>query len=211
MGTVTSTLANAFWKNIIIFFTTLTFSLPLGLFLSFFQLSRLKAFRFFSNLLIWIIRGTPLLLQLFLVFYVPGLCFGHPFRSRMAATLIAFIVNYSAYFSEIFRGAILNIDASQKEAAICLGLPRGSTFFYVIFPQALKGAIAPIGNEVTTLVKDTSLARVIAIKEILMVASEYTSKGIIWPVFYTGVFFLIGSFLCTFAFSRIETHLRSSQ
>lgn len=129
----------------------------------------------------------------------------------MAATLIAFIVNYSAYFSEIFRGAILNIDASQKEAAICLGLPRGSTFFYVIFPQALKGAIAPIGNEVTTLVKDTSLARVIAIKEILMVASEYTSKGIIWPVFYTGVFFLIGSFLCTFAFSRIETHLRSSQ
>ena len=211
MGTVTSTLANAFWKNIIIFFTTLTFSLPLGLFLSFFQLSRLKAFRFFSNLLIWIIRGTPLLLQLFLVFYVPGLCFGHPFRSRMAATLIAFIVNYSAYFSEIFRGAILNIDASQKEAAICLGLSRGSTFFYVIFPQALKGAIAPIGNEVTTLVKDTSLARVIAIKEILMVASEYTSKGIIWPVFYTGVFFLIGSFLCTFAFSRIETHLRSSQ
>ena len=211
MGTVTSTLANAFWKNIIIFFTTLTFSLPLGLFLSFFQLSRLKAFRFFSNLFIWIIRGTPLLLQLFLVFYVPGLCFGHPFRSRMAATLIAFIVNYSAYFSEIFRGAILNIDASQKEAAICLGLPRGSTFFYVIFPQALKGAIAPIGNEVTTLVKDTSLARVIAIKEILMVASEYTSKGIIWPVFYTGVFFLIGSFLCTFAFSRIETHLRSSQ
>ena len=147
------------------------------------------------------------MLQLFVVFYVPGLVFGIPMRNRMAAALIAFVINYACYFSEIFRGGIESIPRGQYEAGQVLGLTKSQIFFKVVLLQVIKRIVPPMANEIITLVKDTSLARVIAVSEILMSAERFAGKGIIWPLFYTGAYFLIFCGALTLLFGYIEKKL----
>lgn len=204
---VTTQLLAGFGENLIIFFCTLVMSLPLGLVIAFGSMSRFRPLRFLVRIFVWVIRGTPLLLQLFIVFYVPGLVFGAPFKSRITATLIAFVINYAAYFSEIYRGGIESIPRGQYEAGYVLGMTRSQVFFKVVLMQVIKRIMPPISNEVITLVKDTSLARVIAVAEVIMVAERFTARGLVWPLFYTGVFFLAFSGLLSLLFSHIERKL----
>ena len=147
------------------------------------------------------------MLQLFVVFYVPGLLFDTPMKSRMTAALIAFVINYAAYFSEIYRGGIESIPKGQYEAGQVLGMTKSQIFFKVVLMQVVKRIIPPMSNEIITLVKDTSLARVIAVSEILMQATDFTSKGIIWPLFYAGGFYLIFVGVLTILFNYIEKKL----
>jgi len=144
------------------------------------------------------------MLQLFVVFYVPGLVFGVPMKNRLLAATIAFVINYACYFSEIYRGGIEAIPGGQYEAGQVLGLTKTQTFFRVVLMQVVKRIIAPMGNEFLTLVKDTSLARVIAFSEIIMAAERYTARGLIWPLFYTAVYFLVFSGILTLLFGWIE-------
>ena len=145
--------------------------------------------------------------HLFVVLYVPGLVFGIPMRNRMIAAIIAFVINYACYFSEIFRGGIESITKGQYEAGKVLGMTKSQIFFRVILVQVIKRIIPPMSNEIITLVKDTSLARVIMLAEILKNAQDWAAKGFIWPVFYTGVFYLIFVGLLTIIFNRIEKKL----
>jgi polar amino acid transport system permease protein len=204
---VTTELLVGFWENCYIFFMTLLFAIPLGLVISFGSMSKFKPLSFITKVFVWIIRGTPLMLQLFVVFYVPGLAFDMPMRSRMLATLIAFVINYACYFSEIFRGGIEGIPKGQFEAGQVLGLNKTQIFFKVILLQVIKRIIPPMSNEIITLIKDTSLARVIAVSEILMNAERFTGEGVIWPLFYTGVFFLLFNGLLTILFNKLEKSL----
>lgn len=204
---VSLSLAEGFLENCRLFFETLLFSIPLGLIISFGSMSKFKPLSFLVKVFVWCIRGTPLMLQLFVVFYVPGLVFGTPMRSRMAAALLAFVINYACYFSEIFRGGIESIPKGQYEAGQVLGLTKSQVFFKVILLQVVKRIVPPMSNEIITLVKDTSLARVIAVSEILMSAERFAGKGIIWPLFYTGVYFLAFSGILTLLFGYIEKKL----
>ncbi len=204
---VTATLAEGLFENIKIFFFTLLFALPLGMVITMGSMAKFKPIRWLTRTFVWIIRGTPLMLQLFVVLYVPGLVFGIPMRDRMVAALIAFVINYSAYFSEIYRGGIESIPKGQYEACQVLGMSKSQTFFKVILMQVIKRVVPPMGNEIITLVKDTSLARVIAVAEILKAAEIFSSRGIIWPLFYTGAFFLIFCGLLTVFFGKIEKKL----
>lgn len=200
-------LLQGFGENCKIFILTLIFALPLGLVIAMGSMSKIKIIKYITKAFVWVIRGTPLMLQIFVVFFVPGFAFGVPMRSRMTATLIAFIINYSAYFSEIYRGGIEAIPKGQYEAGQVLGMTKSQIFFKVVLMQVVKRIIPPMSNEIITLVKDTSLARVISITEILMTAEEYATMGIIWPLFYTAVFFLIFCGVLTLLFNFIEKKL----
>ncbi len=200
-------LLQGFGENCKIFILTLIFALPLGLVIAMGSMSKIKIIKYITKAFVWVIRGTPLMLQIFVVFFVPGFAFGVPMRSRMTATLIAFIINYSAYFSEIYRGGIEAIPKGQYEAGQVLGMTKSQIFFKVVLMQVVKRIIPPMSNEIITLVKDTSLARVISITEILMTAEEYAAMGIIWPLFYTAVFFLIFCGVLTLLFNFIEKKL----
>lgn len=147
------------------------------------------------------------MLQLFVIFYVPGLVFEIPMRNRMLAALIAFVINYACYFSEIFRGGIESIPRGQYEAGQVLGLTKSQIFSKIVLLQVIKRIVPPMSNEIITLVKDTSLARVIAVGEILLAAERFAGKGIIWPLFYTGVYFLIFCGVLTLLFGYIEKKL----
>lgn len=204
---VTVELLEGFGQNCLLFILTLVLALPLGLVISFGSMSKFKPLRYLVRAFVWIIRGTPLMLQLFIVLYVPGLVFNMPFRSRMTAALIAFVINYAAYFSEIYRGGIESIPKGQYEAGQVLGMTKTQIFFKVILFQVVKRIIPPIGNEVITLVKDTSLAKVIAVPEIIMSSTNFTAQGLIWPLFYTGLFFLLFSGALTLLLSFIEKKL----
>ncbi len=204
---VTTDLLNGFYENLLIFFVTLLGAIPFGLIITFGSMSRFKPVKWLVKTFIWIIRGTPLMLQLFAVLYVPGLVFGIPMQSRMTAALIAFIINYAAYFSEIFRGGIESIPKGQYEAGQVLGMTKTQVFFKVVLLQVIKRIVPPMGNEIITLVKDTSLARVIAIAELIMAAERYAGRGYIWPLFYTGAFFLIFNGLLSLLFHFIEKKL----
>ena len=162
---------------------------------------------FITRIFVWIIRGTPLLLQLLVVFYVPGLIFDCPMTNRLLAALIAFVINYAAYFSEIYRGGIESIPKGQYEAGQVLGLTKTQVFFKVVLMQVIKRIVPPMGNEIITLVKDTSLARIIAVAEILKAAERFSARGVIWPLFYTGAFFLLFCGLLTVLFGYIEKKL----
>ncbi len=197
-------LLEGFLQNCYLFSATLLFSLPLGLIISMGSMSKIKILKFITKAFVWVIRGTPLMLQLFVVFYVPGLLFDTPMKSRMTAALIAFVINYAAYFSEIYRGGIESIPKGQYEAGQVLGMTKSQIFFKVVLMQVVKRIIPPMSNEIITLVKDTSLARVIAVSEILMQATDFTSKGIIWPLFYTALFFLAFCGILTLLFNYIE-------
>ncbi len=205
--TIISSLFEGFYTNFIIFVLTLLMSLPLGLIISFGSRMKFKPIRWLTRTFVWIIRGTPLMLQLFVVMYAPGILFDIPIRSRMTAALIAFVINYAAYFSEIFRGGIDSISKGQYEACQVLGMTKAQAFFKVVLFQVVKRIVAPISNEVITLVKDTSLARVISVAEIIMCAERFTKQGLIWPLFSTGLYFLVFNGLLTIMFSSIEKKL----
>lgn len=199
-----------FFENIELFAITLLFALPLGLVISFGSMSRFSPIRLLTRSFVWVIRGTPLMLQLFVVFYVPGLMFDAQIpgsNPRMTAAAIAFIINYACYFSEIYRGGIESIPKGQYEAGQVLGMTKTQTFFKVILLQVVKNIVPPMSNEIMTLIKDTSLARVIAVVDIVMVAGSFSARGVIWPLFYTGVFFLLFCGLLTVVFGRIEKKL----
>ena len=191
-----------------IFFITLIAAIPLGLPIALGSMSRFKPLRWISRAFVWVIRGTPLMLQIMVVFYVPGLVFGTPFRSRIIAVIIAFIINYAAYFSEIYRGGIESIPVGQYEAGQVLGLTKTQTFFKVVLFQVVKRIMAPMSNEVITLVKDTSLANVIAVGELIMSAQNIVKVyAIIWPLFYTAIFYLIFCGVLTLLFNALEKKL----
>lgn len=204
---VTQQLLTGFGNTCLIFALTLVFSLPLGLLVAFCSMSRFQPLRYLSRTLVWIIRGTPLMLQIIVVFYGPGLLAGADSFPRMTAVLIAFIINYACYFSEIFRGGIESIPKGQYEAAQVLGMTKSQCFFRVILLQVVKRIVPPLSNEIITLVKDTSLARIIAVREIIMEAQVFIKKGFIWPLFYSGAFYLIFCGLLTILFHRIEKGL----
>ena len=194
--TVTLSLLAGMGQLLKLFFLTLLFSLPLGLLIAFALRSRCKPVSWLFNVIVWIIRGTPLMLQLVIIFYGPGKWFdfnlwGYFSDGRMAACVIAFVINYACYFSEIYRGGIEAVPKGQTEAGQVLGMTKTQIFFKVTLLQVVKRILPPMGNEIITLVKDTSLANTIANKEIIMMAKEYSAKGLIWPLFSTALFFLV--------------------
>ena len=209
-GVVNAELLKGFMENIELFAVTLIFSLPLGLIISFGSMTRFSPVRFLTKGFVWAIRGTPLMLQLFVVMYMPGLVFGWQIpgsNPRMTAAAIAFIINYACYFSEIFRGGIESIPKGQYEAGQVLGMTKSQVFFKVVLMQVVKRIIAPMSNEVITLVKDTALARVIMIVEIIQAAQNYAAYGLMWPLFYTAVFYLVFVGVLTILFGYFERKL----
>lgn len=209
-STINSELLVGFFENVKLFGVTLLFALPLGLIIAFGSMSKFSPVKLITKAFVWVIRGTPLMLQLFVVFYVPGLIFGKQIpgdNPRMTAAAIAFIINYACYFSEIYRGGIESIPKGQYEAGQVLGMTKTQTFFKVVLLQVIKRIVPPMSNEFMTLIKDTSLARVIAVVDIIMVAGRFSARGVIWPLFYTALFFLIFCGLLTVIFGRIEKRL----
>ena len=204
--TVTNELLRGFWENIQIFCLTLLFALPLGLVVCFGSMSRFTPLKWAVRTFVWIIRGSPLMLQLIIIFYGPGLMFGLPSLDRFTAVIVAFAIN-ACYFSEIYRGGIESIPKGQFEAGQVLGMSKTQIFFRVVLLQVVKRILAPMSNEVITLVKDTSLSRIIAVYEVIYMGQNFIKKGLIWPLFYTGAFFLIFNGLLTVLFARIEKKL----
>ena len=223
--TVTWSLIQGFGETLKIFGLTLLFALPLGLVISFGSMSKFKPLSIISRLLVWVIRGTPLMLQLIVIYYGPGLigawatelnsssgiiqwlatwqCF-----DRFTAVMVAFVINYSCYFSEIYRGGIESIPVGQYEAGQVLGMTKSQTFFKVVLLQVIKRIIPPMSNEIITLVKDTSLARIISVYEITWNGQLFIkSEGLLWPLLYTGVFYLLFCGLLTVVFRQIEKKL----
>ena len=204
---VTLELLGGFWESLKVFTLTLIFSIPLGLVICFGSMSRFSPLRLLSRGFVWVIRGTPLMLQLIIIFYGPGLVFEITGLSRFTATIVAFSVNYACYFSEIYRGGIESIPQGQYEAGQVLGMTKSQIFFKVVLLQVVKRIVAPMSNEVITLVKDTSLARIIGIYEIIWAGESFIKKGLIWPLFYTGAFYLVFSGVLTVALAKLEKKL----
>ena len=204
---VTMELLTGFWETLKIFILTLVFSLPLGLLICFGSMSRFVPLRAATRGFIWIIRGTPLMLQLMIIFYGPGLVFDLPSMDRFTAVIVAFAINYACYFSEIYRGGIQSIPAGQLEAGQVLGMTKTQIFFKVTLLQVIKRILAPMSNEFITLVKDTALARIISVYEITYMGQTFIKKGLLWPLFYTGVFYLLFNGLLTVLFSKLEKKL----
>ena len=211
--TVTRELLGGLWTTFQIFILTLLFSLPLGLLLAFGTMSKWKPLKGFLQIFIWIIRGTPLMLQLIIIFYGPGMWLGYNIWSgneagRITATVVAFSINYACYFSVIFRGGIESVPVGQREAGQVLGMTRSQIFFHVTLLQMVKRIVPPMSNEIITLVKDTSLARIIAAYELTYAGYSFMkSAGITWPLFYTGVFYLLFVGILTLLFNYFEKKL----
>ncbi len=210
---VTQSLLGGLLTTFEIFIFTLLFALPLGLILAFGSISKFRPLRYLIQVLVWIIRGTPLMLQLIIIFYGPGLWLGHNIWSgneagRITATVVAFSINYACYFSVIFRGGIEGVPAGQREAGQVLGMTKTQIFFQVTLLQMVKRVVPPMSNEIITLVKDTSLARIIAAYELTFAGYSFMkSNGLTWPLFYTGVFYLIFVGVLTLLFNYIERRL----
>ena len=210
---VTQALLDGLLTSFQIFIFTLLISLPFGLILAFGSISRWRLLRYLIQVLVWVIRGTPLMLQLIIIFYGPGLWLGHNIWSgnetgRITATVVAFSINYACYFSVIFRGGIEGVPAGQREAGEVLGMTKSQIFFRVTLLQMVKRVVPPMSNEVITLVKDTSLARIIAAYELTFAGYSFMkSNGLTWPLFYTGVFYLIFVGALTLLFNYIERRL----
>ena len=200
-------LLGGFSETIKVFILTLVFSIPLGLVVCFGSMSKFSPLRWLTRTFVWIIRGSPLMLQLIIIFYGPGLLFDLPAMSRFNATILAFSINYACYFSEIYRGGIASIPVGQYEAGQVLGLTKSQIFFKVVLLQVIKRITAPMGNEVITLVKDTSLARVIGIYELIWAGESFIKKGLLWPLFFTGIFYLVFSGLLTIGLNKLEKKL----
>ena len=206
---VTIELMKGFGTSLLLFALTLLISLPLGLVMMLGLRSKWKPVSAFHRFLIWVIRGTPLMLQLLIVFFVPGLLFGKPIfaHHRFLSALLTFGVNYAGYYAVIYKGGFESIPRAQTEAGHVLGLSRWQIFKHIIWLQFVKHILPAMSNEVITLVKDTSLVRVIAVVEIIKVAERYTARGLIWPLFYTAVFYLLFSGLVSAFFNYLERRL----
>lgn len=207
-------LLEGFMLNVRLFALTLALGLPLGLVVAFGSMSKFPPLAWLTKTFVWIIRGTPLMLQIIIFFYVPGLLWDTPnfwgsgYTGRIIACTVAFVINYACYFSEIYRGGIESIPIGQQEAGQVLGMTRSQIFFKVTLLQVVKRIMPPVGNEVITLVKDTSLARIIVIPEVIHMAQEVgTSKGLIWPLFSTAIFFLVAVGILTLLLGYTERKL----
>ena len=203
LNAITS-LNEGFLFNLQLFGITLLLAIPLGLVIALGSMSKFLPLKWFTKTFVWIIRGTPLMLQLFVVLYGPGILFDIPMSNRFLAAEIAFVINYACYFSEIYRGGIESIPKGQYEAGAVLGMTRTQVFFKVVLLQVVKRITPAMGNEVITLTKDTSLSRVIGVTEIIMSAERFTKQGLIWPLFSTGLYFLVMNGILTVLLSRIE-------
>ncbi len=221
---VTAFLFDGFLISLLIFGVTLLCGVPLGLPIAFCSMSRFKPVKAISKVIVWIVRGVPLMLQIFIIYYVPGLLFDTPLFSqvdryfflnygiadagRITAVLIAFSINYACYFSEIYRGGIESISVGQYEAGYVLGLTKGQIFRKIILKQVVKRIVPPMSNEIITLIKDTALANCIVVCEIIKQAKELAAtKALVWPLFYTGVFYLIFVGFLTIVLGRVEKKL----
>lgn len=210
-------LNSGFLQTLKLFLSTLLGAIPLGLLISLATISKFKPLSVPFKLLVWVIRGTPLMIQLLIIFYFPGLVFGNPIwgggeSGRFAAATVAFVINYACYFSEIYRGGIQSIPVGQHEAGQVLGLSKSQTFFRVILLQVVKRIVPPMSNEIITLVKDTSLARIIALQEVIWAGQSFMKgshgvRGEIWPLFFTAVYYLLFSGILTLLFGKIEKKL----
>lgn len=206
-GVIFSSLLESFRINCQIFFVTLVVALPLGLMISFGSMSKFKPLKWLVRTFIWIIRGTPLMLQIIAIFYLPGLLGYTRVLGRITAANIAFVINYACYFSEIYRGGIEAISKGQYEAGQVLGMTKTQIFFKVTLLQLIKRILPPMGNEFMTLIKDTALANTIANKEIIMMSKDYVTRGLIWPLFSTAIFFLLFCGILTLLFGWLEKKL----
>ena len=204
MSDVFTSLTGGFLENLQLFAATLILAIPLGLIITLGSMSRITPLKWLVRTFIWIIRGTPLMLQLFVVLYAPGLLFDYPMSNRFMAAIIAFVINYACYFSEIFRGGIESIPKGQYEAGQVLGMTRVQIFFKIVLLQVVKRITPAMGNEVITLTKDTSLARVIGLTEVIMCAERFTKKGLISPLFSTAIYFLLLNGILTLLFNWLE-------
>ncbi len=225
---VTAILADGFVNTGKLFFLTLLGALPLGLLVCLASMSKwapfakladgtgskavqwIAGFRPISavmKFIVWIVRGSPLMIQILIVYYGPGLLFGLPLLPRFTAALLTFIVNYACYFSEIYRGGIQSIPKGQHEAGEVLGMTNRQIFFKVTLLQLIKRIVPPMGNEFITLVKDTALVRVIAVYELIWMGESFIKKGMMWPLFYCAVFYLVATAILTFALDRFEKKL----
>lgn len=206
MSEIVQSLTSGFLLNVLIFFSTLVGAVPLGILIMFGTRSKVKPLAWLFKTVVWIIRGTPLMLQLIAVFFLPSIMFGQTF-DRVTAAIIAFIINYACYFSEIFRGGIESIPKGQYEAGAVLGMTGSQVFFKVVFMQVVKRIVPPMGNEIITLIKDTSLANIISVAEIIMTSKRFLAKGNIWPFLSTAVFFLIFNGIVTLLLNYAEKKL----
>ena len=204
MSDVFTSLTGGFLENLQLFAATLILAIPLGLIITLGSMSRITPLKWLVRTFIWIIRGTPLMLQLFVVLYAPGLLFDYPMSNRFMAAIVAFVINYACYFSEIFRGGIESIPKGQYEAGQVLGMTRVQIFFKIVLLQVVKCITPAMGNEVITLTKDTSLARVIGLTEVIMCAERFTKKGLISPLFSTAIYFLLLNGILTLLFNWLE-------
>lgn len=207
MWSIIQPLLEGFLLNIELFVVTLILAIPLGLVITLGSISKFKPLKGIVKTLVWIIRGTPLMLQVMIVLYAPGLIFNIPMSNRFMAAVIAFVINYAAYFSEIYRGGIESIPKGQYEAGQVLGMTKSQVFFKVILMQVVKRIVPPMSNEVITLTKDTSLARIIGVAEILMSAERFTKQGLIWPLFSTALYFLAINGVLTILLGKLEKKL----
>ncbi len=221
---VTKFLLDGFWISLLIFAVTLLCGAPLGLPIAFCSMSRFKVVKSISKIVVWIVRGVPLMLQIFIIYYVPGLLFGNQIfgkldrfmylqygvrdAGRITAVLIAFTLNYACYFSEIYRGGIESISKGQYEAGYVLGLTKSQIFRKIVLKQVIQRIVPPMSNEIITLIKDTALANCIIVSEIIKQAKELAAtKAMVWPLFYTGVFYLIFVGVLTILLGRLEKKL----
>ena len=217
MPVVIGALNQGFAQTLKLFAVTLLGAFPLGLVIAFGSLSKIKAVSLATQFIIWIIRGTPLMIQLLIVYYFPGLVLHKPIwgggeSGRFLAASFAFIINYSCYFSEIYRGGIQSVPIGQTEAGLVLGMTKKQIFFHVTLLQMIKRIVPPISNEIITLVKDTALARIIALQEIIWAGQAFMKgshgiSGAIWPLFFTAVYYLIFNGIVTVALSWFEKKL----
>ena len=221
---VTSFLADGFLISLLIFGVTLLLGAPLGLPIAFGSMSKIKPVKYIFKIFVWVVRGIPLMLQIFIIYYIPGLLFDYQLfgqvdkyflleygimdAGRILAVLIAFIVNYACYFSEIYRGGIESISKGQYEAGIVLGMTRSQIFKKIILKQVIQRIVPPMSNEIITLIKDTALANCIMVCEIIKQAKELAAtKAMIWPLFYTGAFYLLFVGILTIVLGRAEKKL----
>ena len=217
-ATVIGALNEGFLQTLKLFAVTLIGAIPLGLVVSFGSMSRFTPLRWLTKTVVWVIRGTPLMLQLIIIFYIPGYLLesGSPWPSgesgRFLASAVAFIINYACYFSEIYRGGIQGVPVGQQEAGEGLGMTKSQIFFKVTLLQMIKRIVPPMSNEIITLVKDTSIARIISLQEVIwagyaFLKSSHGYKGLLWPLFFTGVYYLIFNGALTLLFGWVEKKL----
>lgn len=217
MPVVIRSLNVGFLQTLRLFAVTLLGAAPLGLIIAFGSMSRFRPLSYATKIIVWIIRGTPLMIQLLIIYYFPGLVLKNPIwgggeAGRFLAASFSFIFNYACYFSEIYRGGIQSVPAGQEEAGLVLGMTRSQIFFRVTLLQMIKRIVPPMSNEIITLVKDTSLARIIALQEIIWAGQAFMKgsqgiSGAIWPLFFTAVYYLIFSGLLTVLLGRLEKKL----